>query len=184
MSPDSFPQDQDELVAMFIRELEAAGGHGFICDNQEDLIDRVLELCGNRSVLLEEDPSTEPIRFRLLEAGVSAPSDMWDAEVGVAKVDFAVAATGTLVLMAGANRLLGASLLPYMFIALVDRSCLLADFDGLIRTLDMRLADFDTESAKPSAIHLITGPSRTGDVEMQLTMGVHGPPEVYALLYE
>ena len=184
MSPDSIPQEQEELVAMFIRELETAGGHGFVCDEQDDLIDRILRLCGERSVLLEEDPSTEPIRSRLLEAGVNVPSDMWDAEVGLAKVDFAVAATGTLVLMAGANRLLGASLLPYMFIALVERSCLLADFDGLIRTLDTRLADSDTGSSRPSTIHLITGPSRTGDVEMQLTMGVHGPPEVYALLYE
>ncbi|MHB8263204.1 MAG: LUD domain-containing protein [Acidimicrobiales bacterium] len=35
---------------------------------------------------------------------------------------------------------------------------------------------------RPPAVHFITGPSRTGDVEIQLTVGVHSSPEAYALM--
>jgi len=183
MSPDS--SSLDELAAMFLRELEAAGGHGFVCESQEDLVDRVEKLCRSRSVLIEESPSTKFIGTALIEAGanISTTTNIWDAEVGITGVDMAVAATGTLVLLAGHNRLLAASLLPYTFIALVDRSSLVADFEQLIKILNDRLTGSTTEPNRPSAIHLITGPSRTGDVEMQLTIGVHGPPEVYAFIY-
>jgi L-lactate dehydrogenase complex protein LldG len=90
--------------------------------------------------------------------------------IGITSVDLAIAETGTLLVCArpGQERL--ASLLPPMHVAIVERSQIVPDLLDAFRILHERGVQ-----SLPSNITLITGPSKTGDIELQLTTGVHGP---------
>jgi L-lactate utilization protein LutC len=93
------------------------------------------------------------------------------AEVGVTSAEYALADTGSLVFMSesGEARLL--SLLPPRHVAIIER-------DRILSSLDELLTLIPHPAANSSAMVLITGPSRTADIEMRLVRGVHGPGEV------
>jgi L-lactate dehydrogenase complex protein LldG len=94
---------------------------------------------------------------------------------GITGCDCAIADTGTLVLSSGKGRLLSTSLLPEIHIAVVHRKQILGSLDEGLRLRAVR------DSA---ASVLITGPSRTADIEMTLTIGVHGPKALVACIVE
>ena len=100
------------------------------------------------------------------------------ADLGITGVDYAIAETGTCVIIpaAGASRLV--SLLPPVHIALVERGQVLPSLDELFT---MRRRDF-ASGELGSHMNLITGPSRTADIEYKLVTGVHGPGEVHMVL--
>jgi L-lactate dehydrogenase complex protein LldG len=105
------------------------------------------------------------------------------ADLGVTAADVAIAETGTLVVVSGAGRPRSASLLPACHVAVFDREALVESL------LQMGLVlEAWHEGAEPSwrgaAINFITGPSRTADIELTLTRGVHGPKEVHAVFVE
>ena len=99
------------------------------------------------------------------------------AELGITAVDFAIANTGTLAVSAGPGRPRSVSLLPAVHLALVRESQLVdrlgLAFQGLRRS----------GAALASGLHFITGPSRTSDIENDLSIGVHGPAAVSVLLW-
>ena len=80
-----------------------------------------------------------------------------------------IAETGTLVLPGGAGRPLTASLLPEIHFAVLRQEFIVGTLAEALRLPAIR---------KSSAVVLTTGPSRTADIEMTLTIGVHGPREV------
>ena len=85
-------------------------------------------------------------------------------------MDFAVAETGTLAVSAQIGRERLTSLAPPIHIAIVERSQIVPDlFDLFQKLADRGLANL------PSNLSCITGPSKTGDIELELTTGIHGP---------
>jgi len=97
------------------------------------------------------------------------------ADVGITSADYALADTGSIVMLSrsGESRLI--SLLPPCHIAVIPVSRLLSGLDELLE----RLPDPLRES---SAMAIITGPSRTADIELRLVRGVHGPGEIHVVL--
>ncbi len=100
------------------------------------------------------------------------------ADLGITGVDYAIAETGTCVIIptAGSSRLV--SLLPPVHIALIERGQVLPSLDELFT---LRRRDF-IDGDLGSYMNLITGPSRTADIEYKLVTGVHGPGEVHMVL--
>lgn len=100
------------------------------------------------------------------------------ADIGITGVNYAVAETGTCVLIpsAGISRLV--SLLPPVHIAIVNRGQVLPSLDELFT---MRRKDF-LDGNLGSYMNLISGPSRSADIEYTLVTGVHGPGEVHMVL--
>lgn len=90
-------------------------------------------------------------------------------ELGVTGVDAALPETGTLVLRSSPERPRVVSLLPRVHLAIFTPSVLRAD---------LHQAFADAKDAGYSV--LVTGPSRTADIELTLTLGVHGPKSLYA----
>lgn len=97
------------------------------------------------------------------------------AEVGLTWVDAAAARTGTLVELASEVNGRIASLLPPVHVAVVDAHRVFADRTAVFRWIREQGIVF-------SGMSLITGPSRTGDIQNDLTVGVHGPKRVVALM--
>jgi len=105
------------------------------------------------------------------------------AEIGVTGVDWALAETGTLVLVSGRGRPRSTSLLPATHVAVFDRACLLESLEQVGTMLEALHAD-PARSMSGAVINFITGPSRTADIELTLTRGVHGPKDVHAIFVE
>jgi L-lactate utilization protein LutC len=96
------------------------------------------------------------------------------ADVGVSSADAALAETGTIVVRSGPGRSRLATLLPPVHVALVPRARLTTD---LFTWTEDRPASF------PANVTLISGPSKTADIEQTLTIGVHGPRRFVVILY-
>ncbi len=112
-----------------------------------------------------------------LEAAARFRREALEADVGITTVDFAIANTGTMVLSAGLGRPRSVSLLPTVHLALVRAS-------QLVQRMGSTFAAYTGRAGgPPSAVHFITGPSRTSDIENDLTIGVHGPAGVSAVIW-
>lgn len=98
------------------------------------------------------------------------------ADVGITAATSAIVNTGTLVLAAGPGRPRSVSLLPTVHLVLVRES-------QLVDRLGLALVGLRAADGLASAIHFITGPSRTSDIENDLSIGVHGPAAVAVILW-
>jgi L-lactate dehydrogenase complex protein LldG len=197
--PEPFPPSsmtgEEERIAGFIREAEAAGAQVASVPEAEAAraqVRRWVEACGARRVLCAATPLVKQLglgREPLVGAGVelvqaeAAASDRRQralaADVGITDADFGLADTGTLALRATPEQGRLVSLLPPVHIALLSRRRIVADLAACLRALEMK-----KEARHTSLLTLITGPSRTADIEQTLTVGVHGPGTLYILLLD
>ena len=99
------------------------------------------------------------------------------ADIGITTVQYAVANTGTIVLYTTDKQPRSVSLLPAIHVALMKESQIVSRmgevFEPLQRVRGREL---------PSSVHFITGPSRSSDIENDLSIGVHGPVAVRAVV--
>ncbi len=104
------------------------------------------------------------------------------ADLGILGVTYAIAETGTLALAAHAGQMRGVSLLPPVHIAVAHSEQIVATLvDCLAR---LQAAGDDLQHNLTSCISFITGPSRTGDIELNLVVGVHGPGELHLVILD
>jgi L-lactate dehydrogenase complex protein LldG len=96
-------------------------------------------------------------------------TDYGAAAVTVEEVFGAVAETGTLVCSSEGGRAVQAGLLPSHHVAIVRRERIFATLDDLFAAV---------AGAPPTNLTLVTGPSRTADIELTLAIGVHGPEKL------
>jgi L-lactate dehydrogenase complex protein LldG len=99
-----------------------------------------------------------------------------EADVGISSADAALAETGSLVVQSGRRRSRLATLLPPVHLALVPSERLTTD---LFTWIDGR-----GEATFPANLVLISGPSKTADIEQTLSIGVHGPKRLVVILYD
>lgn len=99
----------------------------------------------------------------------------FSVDVGITGADYALADTGTVVICHGRENARLLSLAPPIHIALVEIGKLLPDIDTLVAEIKPGEGDM------PSAISLITGPSMTADIALQMTFGMHGPKNVHVI---
>jgi L-lactate dehydrogenase complex protein LldG len=97
------------------------------------------------------------------------------ADFGITSADYALADTGTLVMLAGPQEARLVSLLPPAHIAVVPRNRILTGLDELFSVLPR-------PAEQTSSMVLITGPSRTADIEQILVRGVHGPGRITVVI--
>lgn len=105
---------------------------------------------------------------------------LFECEAGVTTADYGVAETGTLALVSGGERHRLISLLPPVHVCLLGTDRLLPVLGSLLERVR---AGGPEGTALPHALTLISGPSRTADIEQTLTTGVHGPHRLHVLLH-
>jgi L-lactate utilization protein LutB len=174
MSPKSECPDE---VERFKEELLALGGN-IVDVSSGQLVDAIVSFLQERGVssLLAWDWEHLPagLQEALFSAGIETlPGADPTAQAGITGVLCAVSDTGTLVIPGGTGRPQSASLLPELHIAVLYREKILATLSEALQLPEIREA--------PTVV-LVSGPSRTADIEMTLTIGVHGPGELHVFL--
>ena len=92
---------------------------------------------------------------------------------GVSEAAYGLADTGSVVLAASPDEPRARSLLPEVHVSLLREDRILPGLDELFAAVGRDL---------PSALAIVTGPSRSADIEQTLAVGVHGPGEVHVVL--
>lgn len=187
-----------DVVGQFRAELSALHATVHVCDGATDALERVLtilEAAGARAVLSwANDQLPLPDLLPTLQASGIAIADqqvlhndrqaqyvaLEPVQACITSVDAAIAESGTMLVASGAGRGRLASLLPPLHIALLP-------VDRIARTLPeawdrMRRRFGNGLFRDRSNVVMITGPSRTADIELSLTLGVHGPRDVHAIV--
>ncbi|GAB4461911.1 MAG: hypothetical protein Kow0031_40770 [Anaerolineae bacterium] len=185
----------EALLAQFTAELEALAGHIHPADSIEQATAAVLEILRRHhsTSALAWQSGPEPlvaVLAGLRQAGIS----LWDGHlpanaaarrarlaeldgvvVGVSGAHGALADTGAIALVSGPGQGRLASLLPPVHVAVLSRR-------QIYPSLPAFLAAQPEAVTRGSNLAFIAGPSRTGDIEMTLSMGVHGPGEVHVVV--
>jgi L-lactate dehydrogenase complex protein LldG len=94
-------------------------------------------------------------------------------DLGITEADYLLPETGTLALRSSAAKPRGVSLLPRIHLAIVRPEMLRADMHQVF-----------AEAKDSHYLVFITGPSRTADIELTVTLGVHGPRNLYVWMME
>ena len=108
------------------------------------------------------------------EDRISHQLGYFDVQVGISAAVAALAESGSVVVTSGPGRSRLASVIPEVHVVLVPA-------DRIVRSLSHWAAQVESPDQMAN-IMVVTGPSRTGDIELTLTKGVHGPGEVHAVL--
>jgi L-lactate dehydrogenase complex protein LldG len=179
----------EDPPARFIEELEALGGHAKRVENLEGAREYVLSLARERGAErlirwdveeLEELGVDEP----LAEAGVEVTlwRDLEDfrevaarADIGLSTAEWAIADTGSLVLTSGPGKGRTVTLLPPTYVAVVPS-------EKVLRTVPEAVEKYAGDGGLPANVVFHTGPSRSGDIEMEIFVGMHGPGDVHVVL--
>jgi L-lactate dehydrogenase complex protein LldG len=183
------------LVERFAAVLSAVGGtaHGPL--PADEALDLLVQLCQERArgaavAISSGDPVLERlgVEERLETAGleVLTPEDVFwrerlaEAGVGVTGAVTAAAASGTVGIACGPRAPRATSLVPPAHICLVFRATMVEDLAEALR----RCAPGATETDLPSGLVWVSGPSRSADLELVLTVGVHGPGTVDVIVVD
>jgi L-lactate dehydrogenase complex protein LldG len=170
------------LRARFISEAQKAACevHGPV--SASAALDLILGLVDGDAALSAWELKHIPIpglAAALAEANVAVVGQDAGARVGLTGVDAALAATGSIVLMSGPGRFRASSLLPSVHIAVVAAGQIIPDLESWLAA-QKGAGRQSLRSA--SNIVIVTGPSRTADIAMQLVMGMHGPRELHVVV--
>lgn len=108
-------------------------------------------------------------------------SDFAKLDVGITAADYAVAGTGTTMLMCDPYKARSASLLPSVHVVLLKGSQIRTRMGEVLEAVAQRSGD---RTQMPSSVNFISGPSRSADIENDLSIGVHGPAAFYVLIWD
>ena len=192
-TPKEEPQESayiEDPPARFLEELDALGGHGrrvaTLDDAREYVLDLARERGAKRLVRWDVDELEEMgVDGPLGEAGVEVAvwRDLEDfrevagrADIGLSTAAWAIAETGSLVIEGGPGRGRTVTLLPPTHVAVVP-------VDRMLRTVPEAIGTYaGKDGALPANVTFHTGPSRSGDIEMNIFVGMHGPGDVHVIL--
>ncbi len=173
-----------DLFANFRERLTAVAGEILDLDASRQLVDAVaarLHAASARTIAFGGGETMRQLAAALAQRGFhtladDAPTEqVAQADAGITEAQWGIAETGTIALDDEAARGRRASLLPPLHLAVLEKA-------RIEPTLDTLLARVAASGRLPHALTLVTGPSRTADIELQLVVGVHGPQELVVVL--
>lgn len=179
------------VIERFCAELDRAGGKPHLAASLPDMWAQTLAVINDRKArrILLAPVSLDPDLARKLRGqglevtcvedltAASCREPFFGAEVGITGAAHLVAETGSVIVAAAAAEPRSASLLPPVHVVLAHRRQILPDLFDLFA-----LFKRGPEPGMPSCLTVITGPSKTGDIELKLVTGVHGPGELHVVL--
>jgi len=174
--------ESEARVASMLRAVEALAGKTYRAETPDDARAYVAAMLAGRTAVASNAPFLRDTGIADLPGVQSGFTDAAElraicatAGVGITSADYALADTGSLVMLSSPAEARLVSLLPPVHIAVVLQERLLSGLDELFTILP-------NPAAQTSSMVLITGPSRTADIEQILVRGVHGPGEIHVVI--
>jgi len=198
VGPPAFWREQkfeaDQPLTLFKANLEALTGKVAIVNNGVEATNQIklwLKVLNAKTAIVWDHPE---LRKHIEFSSLGVKTELWNsdksrqelieiaeqADAGITWVNYAIGYTGTVALFNGANTGRSVSLLPPTHIAVMHKS----DIVPTMSTVMRHLIEQRGQGQLPSVVDFITGPSRTSDIEMDLSIGVHGPFRMWAVVID
>lgn len=184
--------DPDDLVGSFVRAVRDTAAECHVVEGgvPGELLDRLVDQVTGRDVgddvgdvvdvVVSDEPRAAEVGRQLaargLVVGPPTPAAAARARLGVTSAVAGIAATGSLVLDSRRAGGRSAWLLPPVHLCVLEVNKLLQTPADALRSVG------SGGDALPSSLVLVTGPSRTGDIEQLITLGAHGPTALQLVL--
>jgi len=172
------PESIDSEVERFLGEIKKLSGIGqkLSTPEIESAIQNLVTEQNIRTATIWNTPRLKKLGIteilQTLNVKLVSPNankyEMALCDLGITEADYLLPETGTLVLHSSAEKPRGVSLLPRVHLAIVRPKMMRADMHQVF-----------AEAKNSHYLVFITGPSRTADIELTVTLGVHGPKNLY-----
>ncbi|NCA86072.1 MAG: hypothetical protein EOM83_10935 [Clostridia bacterium] len=176
-----FQDFKESIEVTFAQEFTRLAGKFAYCEDEADMIEKLKFIIyenSNREIFCF-DPALKSLLQEYEIAFQAEPVALMNASIGLTLCECLIARTGSI--MVSSRQLSGRRLNVFPEVHVV-----IATTDQLVSNLrdGFELMKKKYGATLPSAITVISGPSRTADIEKTLVMGAHGPKQLYILLVE
>jgi L-lactate dehydrogenase complex protein LldG len=171
----------DDKEVVFAAKLIEMGGTFVYCENEKALTD-------NLKLLLKEKNwdnffvFDEKIKLLLQSVDIpyeSNPEKFKDLKAGITRCESLIARFGSVLVSSGLDSGRRLFVFPDVHVVIANASQVVEELDDALKMLRKKYLD-----QFPSQITVITGPSRTADIEKTLVMGAHGPRELFVFMVD
>ena len=176
-----YTQLDDTLDVAFAQEFTKVAGKFIYCSNEIEFIE-------NLKILISENNwdnifcLDEKIQSLLSNGGIafkSSEKDFLDINVGITGCEYLIARLGSVMVSSGQKSGRRLNVYPETHIVMAYTSQLVPDLKDALKKIKKKY-----KNKLPSMISVITGPSRTADIEKTLVMGAQGPENMYVFLIQ
>lgn len=163
----------------FAQEFTKVGGVFIYCENESEAVSALSALsveCEWNNIYCAEPE----IQYMLTQAGVpfeSGEDSLQQLSVGITGCEFLIARLGSIMVSSKTSRRL--NVYPEIHVVIAYANQLVDDLKDAFVAVQAKYA-----GKLPSLLSVVTGPSRTADIEKTLVMGAHGPRELFVILVE
>ena len=184
--------EKSRLIEQFISEINQVNGKARKINNRNEVNDYVFSLFNEykaNTFKIWDTAFLNSLKLKdfledkgFMDVQSEHKERLADVDIGITEVNYAIADTGTLVLLTDTDKPRLDSLIVPIHVAVLESRKITKNIFELIDILDNELVNNNGSKSLPSCITFITGPSRTADIEFILTLGVHGPKELQVLI--
>lgn len=172
---------EDSLDITFAQEFSKVAGKFIYCENEADLKNNLITLIAENN--WKNIFCVEPGIKNILEgAGIPYNSDeanLHDMDAGITYCEYLIARLGSIMVSSKQPSGRRLNVFPESHIVIAYSSQLVPDIKDALKKMQEKY-----HNNLPSLITVITGPSRTADIEKTLVMGAHGPKQLYLFLID
>lgn len=168
---------EDDQSVIFVEEFSSNGGKFLYCENEDELTENLATVISDLEIETI-NCTEEKLLYLLNQAEIPATSEesnIREIKASLTFCDYLVARIGSIIVSSKANSGRRFHVIPEKHLIVAYASQLVPDLKDALRDLKLRNLNGDI----PSLVTLISGPSRTADIEKTLIMGAHGPKEIF-----
>lgn len=174
-------EEADPMDVLFAQRFTAVAGKFVYCENEVSFVENLLSLAERAKLrrMYAWEPEIQQLLDRYEFPIFRTERDFTDAEAGITACEALIARSGSILVSNGNTAGRRLTIYPHLHVVVAYASQLVMDIKDGLRLMQQRYGD-----KLPSLISIITGPSRTADIEKTLILGAHGPKEVFVFLLE
>ncbi|WP_373503959.1 lactate utilization protein C [Aestuariivirga sp.] len=174
--------DEDHRVRVFTEMMQAVGGSVEIVNDLNDVPDSISDYLRNSNLPAHVRRGSDPVLARLpwhrgtLEVAQGRAEETDRASV--TRAFAGIAETGTIIQVSGQDNPTTLNFLPEVHIVVLEASAVFASYEEAWT----KLRDEFGEGIMPRTVNMISGPSRTGDIEQTIVRPAHGPKNMHVII--
>jgi len=168
---------EDDQSVIFVEEFSSNGGKFLYCENEDELTENLATVISDLEIETI-NCTEEKLLYLLNQAEIPATSEennIREIKASLTFCDYLIARTGSIIVSSKANSGRRFHIIPEKHLIVAYASQLVPDLKDALRDIKLRNLNGDI----PSLVTLISGPSRTADIEKTLILGAHGPKEIF-----
>ena len=163
------------LADFFAQELVNAAGNAYICNSEEDLTGKIKKLIKDKN-WTEIYVADSGLKALMDKAGIQYSDNFEKMQAGFNTCEYLIAQTGSIMVSSGQEA--GRRINVY-----APELVIIAKKEQIVKDIETALDKVLSAGKNPSQISLITGPSKTADIEKTLIHGMHGPKAIHVFIY-